>query len=134
MVLRPRPLGPLLGWLPLLKSNIYGPLEARSGSARPTCMDMFSSPGFPSTMTGKPKAEAQLLAPRRDSAGQAHPPELPAGQAELAPDLKPHPCLSYSLRFLLVAAGRTSLPLNLISGSASGEPRPGQNWRHRVVE
>lgn len=60
--------------------------------------------------------------------GQAHPPELPAGQAELGPDLKPHPCLSYSLRVLLVAAGMTSLSQGLLLGNPAQDRIGGTEW------
>lgn len=116
VVLRPGPLGLLLGGAPPSKIQHLWVFGGQIWQCpRPKCLDMFSFPGLPLTMTGKPKAEAQFLAPRRHNAGQAHPPELPAGQAELAPDLKPHPCLSYFFCCLLVAAGRTSLTKDLLA-------------------
>ena len=59
-------------------------------------------------MTGEPKAAAPPLASKKDNSGQAHPPELPAGQAELGtwPETTPLPFLFSLLPYQLQLEGR----------------------------
>lgn len=113
---------------PVLKSNTGASLEARSGSAQDQSAGTCSHPRTSLHHDWQAPGRSPAPGPQKGNSGQAHPPELPAGQAELGPDLKPRPCLSYLLRILLVAAGMTSLSRGLLLGN------PAQNWGHRAVE